>query len=94
MWCGAPGPDRQTVEQVHEALNKCLPVLKRSLLDGSYRVGDIRRVWIPKASGGQRGLGIPNVIDRIAQQAVHQMLSPNDEQTFHDWSHGLPKSRM
>jgi len=51
-------------------------------------------MWIPKGSGGRRALGIPNVIDRIAQQAVHQMLSPNDEQTFHDWSHGLPKSRM
>jgi len=93
VWCGAPGPDRQTVEQVHEALNKCLPVLKRSLLDGSYRVGDIRRVWIPKASGGQRGLGIPNVIDRIVQQAVHQVLSPNYEQTFHDWSHGFRPGR-
>ena len=90
---GAPGPDRQTVEQVREALNECLPVLKRSLLDGCYRVGDIRRVWIPKASGGQRGLGIPNVIDRIVQQAVHQVLSPHYEQTFHDWSHGFRPGR-
>ena len=90
---GAPGPDRQTVEQVREALNECLPVLKRRLLDGSYRVGDIRRVWIPKASGGQRGLGIPNVIDRIVQQAVYQVLSPHYEQTFHDWSHGFRPGR-
>ena len=65
---GAPGPDRQTIEQVREGLNECLPLLRRSLLEGSYRVGEIRRVWIPKASGGQRGLGIPNVIDRLVQQ--------------------------
>jgi len=90
---GSPGPDRQTIEQVRTALNECLPVLKRSLLDGSYRVGDIRRVWIPKASGGQRGLGIPNVIDRIVQQAVHQVLSPHYEQTFHEWSHGFRPGR-
>jgi RNA-directed DNA polymerase len=90
---GAPGPDRQTIEQVREGLNECLPKLSRSLLDGSYRVGDIRRVWIPKASGGQRGLGIPNVIDRIVQQAVQQVLSPHYEQTFHDWSHGFRPGR-
>jgi RNA-directed DNA polymerase len=58
----APGPDRQMVEQVREGLSDCLPALKRSLLDGSYRLGHIRRVWIPKASRGQRGLGIPDVI--------------------------------
>lgn len=90
---GAPGPDRQTIEQVREGLNECLRRLNRSLLDGSYRVGDIRRVWIPKASGGQRGLGIPNVIDRIVQQAVHQVLSPQYERTFHDWSHGFRPGR-
>ena len=59
-----------------------LPALSRSLLDGSYYPGMIRRVWIPKAGGGQRGLGIPNVIDRIVQQAVHQVLGPKYEPTF------------
>jgi len=90
---GAPGPDRQTVEEVRENLRECLAKLHRSLLDGTYRVGDIRRVWIPKASGGQRGLGVPNVIDRIVQQAVHQVLSPHYEETFHDWSHGFRPDR-
>jgi group II intron reverse transcriptase/maturase len=63
------------------------------LLDGTYRPGDIRRVWIPKASGGQRGLGVPNVVDRIVQQAVHQVLSPHYEPTFHDRSHGFRPGR-
>jgi group II intron reverse transcriptase/maturase len=90
---GAPGPDRQTIEEVREHLDGCLTALHRSLLDETYRVGDIRRVWIPKASGGKRGLGIPNVIDRIVQQAVHQVLSPHYERTFHDGSHGFRPGR-
>lgn len=90
---GAPGPDRQSVEQVRCHLNECLSELHRTLLDGSYQAGDIRRVWIPKASGGQRGLGVPNVVDRIVQQAVHQVLSPHYEKTFHDRSHGFRPGR-
>jgi hypothetical protein len=90
---GAPGPDRQTIKQVREHLDRCLLELHRSLLDGSYRVGDIRRVWIPKASGGVRGLGIPDVVDRIVQQATHQVLSPHYEPTFHDGSHGFRPGR-
>jgi RNA-directed DNA polymerase len=90
---GAPGPDRKTIVQVRENLNECLRELCRCLLDGTYRVGDVRRVWIPKASGGQRGLGIPNVVDRIVQQAVHQVLGPHYEETFHDGSHGFRPGR-
>jgi RNA-directed DNA polymerase len=90
---GAPGPDKQTIQQVRQHLERCLLDLRRSLLDGSYRVGDIRRVWIPKASGGVRGLGIPDVVDRIVQQAVHQVLSPHYEPTFHDGSHGFRPGR-
>ena len=90
---GAPGPDGQSVAEVREHLGEILPVLHCRLLDGSYRPGDIRRVWIPKAAGGQRGLGIPNVIDRIVQQAVHQVLSPHYEPTFHASSHGFRPGR-
>lgn len=90
---GAPGPDRQSVDEVREHFGEVLPALNRSLLDGSYRPGLIRRVWIPKAGGGQRGLGIPNVVDRIVQQAVHQVLSPHYEPTFHASSHGFRPGR-
>ena len=68
---GAPGPDRQSVAEVRQHLGEILLVLHRELLNGSYRPGDIRRVWLPKPGGGQRGLGIPNVVDRIVGQAVH-----------------------
>jgi len=90
---GAPGPDRQSVREVREHLGRVLPALHDALLDGTYRPGAIRRVWIPKAGGGERGLGIPNVIDRIVQQAVHQVLSPHYEPTFHRSSHGFRPGR-
>lgn len=90
---GAPGPDRQSVREMGEHLEQVLPALRRALLDGNYCPGLVRRVWIPKAGGGERGLGIPNVVDRIVQQAVHQVLSPHYEPTFHPSSHGFRPGR-
>lgn len=90
---GAPGPDRQSIEQVRERLGEVMPALKTALLQETYVPGDIRRVWIPKAGGGQRGLGIPNVIDRVVQEAVRLVLEPLYEPTFHDGSHGFRPDR-
>ena len=90
---GAPGPDRQSIEQVREHLDVTLEKLKTELQNGTYRPGDIRRVWIPKAGGGERGLGIPNVIDRVVQEAVRQVLEPLYEPTFHPSSHGFRPAR-
>jgi group II intron reverse transcriptase/maturase len=90
---GAPGADRQSVAEVREHLDAVIERLHRELTDGSYRPGLIRRVWIPKSGGGQRGLGIPNVVDRIVQQAVHQVLGPHYEPTFHTASHGFRPER-
>lgn len=89
---GAAGPDGQSIQQVQKQLQRVLPKLRAELLSGSYRPGEVRRVWIPKP-GGQRGLGIPNVIDRVVQQAVHQVLSPHFERKFHDSSHGFRPER-
>lgn len=90
---GAPGPDRQSVDEVRERLDAILRVLRRELLEGTYQPGLIRRVWIPKAGGGQRGLGIPNVVDRIVQQAVLQVMGPHYDPTFHGSSHGFRPGR-
>src|SRR4030042_2098065 len=89
----APGPDRQSSERVREHLPELLPGRRASLLDGSYRPGDIRRVWIPKAGGGQRGLGIPNVVDRMVMEAVRRGLEPLYEPTFHESRHGVRPHR-
>ena len=90
---GAPGVDGQSVVEVVEFAPLLLPRLRRALLEGDYGPGDIRRVWIPKPGGGQRGLGIPNVIDRWVQQAVLQIVEPIFEPTFHDSSHGFRPRR-
>jgi group II intron reverse transcriptase/maturase len=90
---GAAGVDGQSIGEVIECARSLLPKLRRDLLDGSYRPGEVRRVWIPKPGGGQRGLGIPNVVDRMVQQAVFQVLEPIFEPTFHPSSHGFRPNR-
>jgi RNA-directed DNA polymerase len=90
---GAPGPDGQTIELLLEQWPTVLPRLQADLLEGTYQPGGIRRVFIPKAGGGQRGLGIPDVIDRVVQEAVRQVLEPLWEPTFHPSSHGFRPGR-
>jgi group II intron reverse transcriptase/maturase len=90
---GAPGPDGQTIEALLEQWPVVLPRLQADLLKGTYQPGEIRRAYIPKAGGGQRGLGIPDVIDRVVAEAVRQVLEPLWEPTFHPSSHGFRPGR-
>jgi RNA-directed DNA polymerase len=90
---GAPGPDGQSIGKVREHLPEVISQLTTALLDGSYCPGDIRRVWIPKSGGGERGLGIPDVVDRIVQEAVRMVLEPLYEPKFHASSHGFRPGR-
>ncbi len=90
---GAAGVDGRSVDEVVADAHRLLPKLRRVLQSGRFRPGDVRRVWIPKPGGGQRGLGIPNVVDRCVQQAVHQVLVRVFEPTFHSSSHGFRPHR-
>jgi RNA-directed DNA polymerase len=90
---GAPGPDGMTVDQLREQWPTVSQRLRAGLLSGSYRPGGIRRVMIPKLDGGQRALGIPNVVDRVVMEAVRQVLEPLFEPTFHESSHGFRPGR-
>lgn len=90
---GAAGPDGESIDELRERLDDVLPTLSTELLEGSYRPGAIRRAWIPKADGTKRGLGIPNVIDRVVQEAVRRALEPSYEATFHASSHGFRPGR-
>lgn len=90
---GAPGVDGQTVEMAEARAPSIIAGLRRDLLAECYRPGDVRRVWLPKPGGGQRGLGIPNVVDRVVQQAVLQILEPIFDPTFHPSSHGFRPNR-
>ena len=90
---GAPGPDGKTLDVMRKHRGEWIATLQADLREGSYMPGEIRRVWIPKAGGGQRGLGIPNVIDRVVQEAVRLVLEPLYEPTFHRSSHGFRSGR-
>lgn len=90
---GAPGPDRQTIAQVQEHWPTVERKLTKALLKGTYQPGDIRRVWIQKTGGGERGLGIPDVVDRVVQEACRAVLEPLYEPTFHPSSHGFRPKR-
>jgi len=90
---GAPGPDGLTVGALRVRWPTIAPKLRTGLLLGTYRPGVIRRAMIPKAGGGQRGLGIPNVVDRVVMEAVRQVLEPVFEPTFHASSHGFRPGR-
>jgi group II intron reverse transcriptase/maturase len=67
--------------------------LQKSLLMGSYRPQAVRGVAIAKASGGKRLLGIPTVVDRVVQQALHQVLSVRYEIVFSESSYGFRPKR-
>lgn len=90
---GAPGPDRQSIDDVREHWSTLRQSLAESLRSGAYEPGNIRRVWIPKSGGGQRGLGIPDVVDRVVSEAVRQVLEPLYEPMFHASSHGFRPER-
>jgi group II intron reverse transcriptase/maturase len=90
---GAPGVDGQTVAMAEAKAPSIIAGLRRDLLAECYRPGDVRRVWLPKPGGGQRGLGIPNIVDRVVQQAVLQVLEPIFDPAFHPSSHGFRPNR-
>src|SRR4051794_34773199 len=73
---GAAGIDRMTTEELEPHLQANWWILKDKLLKGTYMPTPVRRVEIPKPSGGTRMLGIPTVQDRYIQQLLMQVLTP------------------
>jgi RNA-directed DNA polymerase len=90
---GAPGVDGRDVEETKRHLKAHWESIEAKLLGGEYQPGAVRAVEIPKASGGTRQLGIPNVQDRLIQQAIHQKLSPLWETEFSEHSYGFRPNR-
>jgi len=90
---GAPGVDGMTVADLKPYLKTHWPVLREQLREGRYRPSPVRKVEIPKLGGGKRMLGIPTVLDRLIQQALHQVLSPVFEPTFSSHSYGFRPGR-
>ena len=85
---GAAGVDGMTVEELVPYLKSEWPRIRKELLEAQYKPKPVRRVMIPKADGGKRPLGIPTVLDRLIQQAVHQVISPVFDKDFSNQSYG------
>ena len=90
---GAPGIDGITVKQLPDILKARWPEIEDQLLQGRYQPQPVRRVRIPKPSGGTRNLGIPTVIDRVIQQAILLRLQPLWDPTFSEHSYGFRPGR-
>ena len=90
---GAPGIDKMAVEALDEYFAKHGKEIKEQIRAKQYKPQPVRRVYIPKANGKQRPLGIPTVVDRVIQQAVAQILSRGYERYFSDHSHGFRPGR-
>jgi len=90
---GAAGIDLMSVEELHGFLQGNWPFIKEQLLSGTYIPQPVRRVEIPKPGGGTRLLGVPTVLDRLIQQAIHQILSPLFDPEFSEHSYGFRPGR-
>src|ERR1043166_1306704 len=91
---GAAGVDNMTVAQLRKYLHGHWQRIKEELLAGSYQPQPVLKVEIPKPGGkGMRMLGIPTVVDRLLQQALHQVLSPLFEPYFSESSYGFRPQR-
>ena len=90
---GAPGIDGMRVKQLAKYLERHRARLVGELLAGTYRPQPVKRVEIPKPDGGTRKLGVPTAVDRVIQQAILQVLSPQWDETFSDNSFGFRPGR-
>ena len=90
---GVPGIDEMRVEDLPDHLRKHWEGIRAKLDRGSYVPSPVKRVEIPKPSGGVRKLGIPTVLDRMIQQAISQVLSQVFEPTFSLHSYGFRPGR-
>jgi RNA-directed DNA polymerase len=90
---GSSGVDGMEIEELRQWLGKNLNNLRDDLLNEKYAVSPVRKVEIPKPTGGTRMLGIPTVKDRFIQQAIHQELSRYYEPRFSEYSYGFRPNR-
>ena len=90
---GAPGIDGTRTDELRPWLKEHWPEVRAQLEAGTYRPQPVRRVAIPKPSGGTRCLGVPTALDRLIQQALLQVLTPVLDPRFHESSFGFRPGR-
>ena len=90
---GAPGIDGMSTKELRPWLKDHWPQIRSQLDAGTYRPQPVRRVMIPKPSGGLRMLGVPAAVDRLICQAIAQVLTPVFDPLFHPHSFGFRPGR-
>lgn len=90
---GAHGVDKMSVAQIDDYLKVHKKEIVSSIMNMTYKPQPVRRVYIPKANGKKRPLGIPTVVDRVIQQAIAQELSKIYEPLFSNSSYGFRPNR-
>jgi len=90
---GCAGVDGREVSELEPYLTRYWDIIKQDLLKGTYSPKPVLKIEIEKPGGGTRPLGIPTVLDRFIQQALHQVLSPIFEPEFSDNSYGFRPGR-
>ena len=90
---GSGGIDNITIEEIDDYMLANWESIKKQIQERTYKSQPVRRVEIPKPNGGVRKLGIPNIIDRIIEQAITQILSPICEPHFSNYSYGFRPNR-
>ena len=90
---GAAGIDKMPVDALDGYFREHGEEIKAQIREKKYKPQPVRRVYIPKANGKQRPLGIPTVVDRVIQQATAQVLSQGYERYFSEHSHGFRPNR-
>ena len=91
---GASGIDGITTDKIQSVMNQKWLQIRQEILDGTYKPSPVKRVEIPKPDGnGVRQLGIPTTMDRVIQQAIHQILTPVFEPLFSEHSYGFRPNR-
>jgi len=90
---GAEGVDGMKYTELKDYLKEHGDEIKEQIRSRKYKPSPVRRVEIPKESGGTRCLGIPTVVDRFIQQAIAQVLTPIYEPLFSENSYGFRPNR-
>lgn len=90
---GAAGIDVMPTDEIESYIKENYESIITQIRNKEYKPQPVRRVYIPKANGKKRPLGIPTVVDRVIQQAIAQVLSYKYDSTFSDSSYGFRPNR-
>jgi RNA-directed DNA polymerase len=90
---GTSGVDGMSLSDLGPFLKDEWLQIREELLSGQYQPQPVRKVEIPKPGGGMRMLGIPTVLDRLIQQALHQVMQPIFDKDFSVSSYGFRPNR-